>query len=225
MEKPVCKDPDSVVASMDYLSGSISAVESMDISDADKIYRLQASFKGKRQELIAPLQRLVDVLNVYQDACNQAAENATDKLQSMTDLVDDDMKAADFVEGKKNDLKGDKVVEACKKIDRADADIKLFNTTVEGYKTEYINAVTPNLEKIVNGVEDLTNNYNGDDADIEAAKKVIEPLIEVIQAETQAITANAEKNVNDFDEKCKVQGDNLQATMKNYFDEWQALLN
>lgn len=229
-EKPECTNPINLVKSLDFLSSTIGSIENYIIIDPEMIYKLQASLIVKPKSIIDGMRQLVIIANAYLEMSNLIADNAILKLQKLTDTIGYDMKTADFVEKKiKNTHMTDtQVSEGCKKIEAAHEYVKKFNETIEEHKTSYANAVSPNILKIKEAIEEITMKYNEAnnneiEINVDAANKEIEELVKLIDTEMDVMKPNAEQNLDGFETNIKEAGGKCEAFMEGFYNEFVQL--
>lgn len=223
-KKPECSNPKNLVENLDYLSGTISVLGFYDIFKPETIYKLLDSPIMERKELSESMLSLMSIVYIYDDTVDMAENNAIEKIEKMTDAIEFGMKTANFVVSQFDYITDYHVKEGCKKVDTAYEYIKIFNSTIEECKQKYTDSVSPHLLEITNAIEDLSMKFNDTDPDFEAANKDIQKLIILIQTETEAIEANAEKNLKEFENKLKEEGDKCRKVMEGYYNEFVQLL-
>lgn len=223
-KKPECSNPKNLAENLDYLSGTISSIGIYDMFNPETTYKLLDSPIVEQRELSESMLSLLSLIYFYDDTIDIAENNAIEKIKNMIDSIEFGMKTVDFVVSKYNCITDDQVKEGCKKVDTVYEYIKIFNSTIEKYKKQYTDAVSPHLFEITKRIEDLSMKYNETETDFEAAKKEIKELFTLIQTDTEAIETNAEKNLEKFENKLKEEGDKCRKILEGYYNEFVQLL-
>lgn len=225
MGKPNCTDANSLMDSLNYLSGGISSVESYDIVDEEVAKKLVSSLIVKRKELIDGIHHLVRMGNQYEKQLNSAADQVIEKLERMTDRIFFDTKTAKLFNSKISDVKDAQVAAGCQKIDEAYNYVLSFNTTIEDCKKTFTNAVSPNLMQIFKGFGDITTNYNEADADLDKAKNDIAYYEDLIQVETEAVKSKVADSLNEFENCIAKAGVECNMYFRDFYTAFQLILN
>lgn len=191
---------------MDDLSDRIDDVSDFEIIDEVLLDKLLASLVHKPKKLIAPIKRLVEIADLYQDALDDVAEEVSEMLDDMTDDIKSDEMTADYYETKKKDVTNDQVIALCDKIDKAYEYVADFVAKIDAKKTQLVKKLSPNVLKFAEGIKNLTTNYNTAEANIEEAKEYVQKLVAQIESETKEVISNSDEALEEFETAMRADG-------------------
>lgn len=216
-----CNSAVDVVNSFEDLAQSITSFRFLDKwVQKDKINQLGASTADKSKEHID----LITAANAYYNLTEQLLGSEAEKLKKMFDNIKSDIDILLYTEGKQAIINGDKLRESCVKIDRAEAKLREFSSSVDKCKEHFKETITPQLSKITKGMDDFIVKYDEASPNVDASKKDIEELTTIIQNEIEFIKQNSELALTELANCITSKSYEYEAFINGIYEEFQALL-
>lgn len=167
---------------------------------------------------------MITAANAYHILTEQLLGSEAEKLKKMFDNIKSDIDILLYTEGKQANIDGDKLKESCVKVDKAEAKLKEFSSSVDKCKEHFKEMITPQLPKITKGMDDFIVKYDEASKNVDRSKEDVEELTAIIQNEIEFIKQNSEQALTELTNCITSKSYEYEAFMSGIYEEFQALL-
>lgn len=185
IQRVACDSPESLQENLKYLAYQVvNATTPDDWFSEQIITSLTNSAANKPQELQKSMDDLMAAVDDYDDMSENVIDDATKILVQIYDQSRFNVDTLDFVSTHLDSFKDEKtLLIGCAVVYKVEDELTNFFKPIHDSITEFNNAMSDSeLKTIIKDIEDISNNYNGADANIAEAEVEIRKLIDLLRS-------------------------------------------